>query len=192
MTEENTETRERGRPSIYTPELRKELCSRLSEGRTLRSVCRDEDMPHRRTVEEWLMDLPNEENKGKPWIADDFMSHYTRARTVQADNIHDEIVDIADDSTNDYVERIKKTKGGEKKEILFDKEAVLRSRLRVDARLAWLSNTEPRKYGKNNAKVSTETLGKDGKPVDPPSDTGISRAITDALAKIKSGEFKDE
>lgn len=186
----NTETEQgRGRPSIYTPELRAELCSRLAEGRTLRSVCRDDDMPHRRTVEEWLMDLPNEENKGKPWIIDDFMSHYTRAREVQADNIHDEIVDIADDGTNDFMEIVKKRKdGSEHKTIIFDKEAVLRSKLRVDARLSWLANTSPRKYGKA-VKVQNQDVDKEGKPIDPVErNRKADQIITEALDRVLNGK----
>ncbi len=178
-----------GRPTIYTPELRAELCARLAEGRTLRSVCRDDDMPHRRTVEEWLLDLPNEENKGKAWICDNFLSHYAQARVVQAENVHDEIVEIADDGTNDFVEIIKKTKNGEKKTIFYDKEHVQRSKLRVDARLAWLANTEPRKYGKN-IKVEAQALNKDGKPMDTVAvNTGVD-GFLDAMAEAVKKAIK--
>lgn len=186
-----TEQSVMGRPTIYTPELRAEFCRRLAGGRTKRSVCRDDDMPDRDTIERWLMDLPNEENKGKAWIIDDFYGHYAQARGFQAENVHDEIIDIADDSTNDYIEVIKKQKNGdEKKTILFDKEAVMRSKLRVDARLAWLANTDPRKYGKN-IKVDSQLLGKDGKPTDP--NPGMSsQAFMDAAAEaIEKATKKD-
>ena len=40
----------RGRPGLYTPELAREICERLAEGETLRSVCRDKHMPDERRV----------------------------------------------------------------------------------------------------------------------------------------------
>lgn len=178
-----TEQRGRGQPTIYTPELRAELCLRLAEGRTMRSVCRDEDMPCRRTVTSWLL-LDYEKKEDHPAVHDDFLRHYTRAREEQTENVHDEIVEIADDATNDFMEVVKKTKSGEKTTILFDKEHVMRSKLRVDARLAWLANTEPRKYGKN-IKVESQALGKDGKPTDPAPGIGCEAFMEAATAEIE-------
>ena len=180
------EPRGPGQPTIYTPTLRAELCQRLASGRTLRSVCRDEDMPHRRTVEEWMIDFDNEENKGKPWIIDDFMSHYMRARRIQADNVHDECIDIADDGTNDFVEMA--LKGG-KTRVIFDKEHVNRSRLRIDTRLSWLQNTAPRIYGKS--RVEIQALDKKGDPTDIQVSAqyidGLDESIAAATEK-KNGE----
>jgi hypothetical protein len=156
-----TEKRGRGRPTIYTFELRDQLCRRIASGRTLRSVCRDDDMPCRETVEDWMIDCDNDSKEGKPWIIDEFLRHYARARRIQADNVHDECIDIADDGTNDFVERA--IKGG-KVVVQFDKEHVNRSRLRIDARQAWLQNTEPRVYGKN--RVEIQALDKKGDKAD--------------------------
>jgi hypothetical protein len=36
-----------GRPSIYTPELVEKLLDRICDCRSLRDVCKDEDMPSR-------------------------------------------------------------------------------------------------------------------------------------------------
>jgi hypothetical protein len=47
------ERRITGRPPIYTEELAKEFCRRIAMGRSLRSVCEDEDMPDSTTVFEW-------------------------------------------------------------------------------------------------------------------------------------------
>lgn len=183
------EPRPVGRPTVYTPELRLELCRRLASGRTLRSVCRDEDMPCRETVEDWLIDCDKEETKEKIWILDDFLRHYTRAREVQADNVHDEIVDIADDGTNDYMEIEKKRRDGSAyKMVIFDKEHVQRSKLRVDARLSWLANTAPRKYGKN-IKVESQVLGKDGQPTDPPGSAQATDAFLEhIMATMEKGK----
>lgn len=179
------EQRGKGRPSIYTPELRAELCARLAEGRTLRSVCRDDDMPCRRTVTAWLL-LDYEKKEDHPAVHDDFLRHYTRAREEQQDNIHDEIVEIADDGTNDFIEIVKKQKNGEeKKMIVLDKEAVMRSRLRVDARLQWLANTEPRKYGKS-LKVQNQDVDKAGNPIDPVErNKKVDQILDEALARVR-------
>jgi len=46
-----------GRPTKYTPELGKRICEELASGRTLRSVCRDDEtMPDERTVRSWAID----------------------------------------------------------------------------------------------------------------------------------------
>ena len=42
-----------GRPSSYTEEIAAEICLRLSEGESLRAICRDEHMPDRTTVFNW-------------------------------------------------------------------------------------------------------------------------------------------
>ena len=117
------------------------------DGESLRSICLSEDMPDRKTVFNWLH--RNTE----------FFHQYARAREVQAEVWADEINDIADDSTNDYVTRTKRD-GSEYEE--FNAEAVMRARLRVDSRKWLLSKLLPKKYGD---KVQTEVTGKDGGPV---------------------------
>ena len=47
-----------GRPSDYSPEICAEICARLADGRSLRSICRDDDMPHTATVFVWLEKHP--------------------------------------------------------------------------------------------------------------------------------------
>jgi hypothetical protein len=43
-----------GRPSDYTQELANKICSKLSEGISLRTVCLADDMPDKSTVFDWL------------------------------------------------------------------------------------------------------------------------------------------
>lgn len=45
-----------GRPSIKTPELLKEFCRRIAQGRSVANVCKDEDMPQDRAIWSWLSD----------------------------------------------------------------------------------------------------------------------------------------
>jgi hypothetical protein len=118
-------------------------------------------MPCRETVEDWMIDCDNGKKEDKPWVIDEFLRQYAHARRIQADNVHDECIDIADDGTNDFVEIA--LKGGKTK-VIFDKEHVNRSRLRIDARHAWLANTAPRIYGKN--RVEIQALDKKGDKAD--------------------------
>lgn len=124
---------ETGRPSIYSQELADKICVRLAAGESLRSICRDPDMPEARTVHYWLLD---EEKKS-------FFQQYARARSIQAENMFDEILDIADDGSNDFMTIVK---GNESYE-MENKEVTNRSKLRVDSRKWYLSKVLPKKFG---------------------------------------------
>lgn len=121
-----------GRPSIYTEELAFKICSRLAEGLSLRVICLDEDMPNASTVHEWVLT----DREG-------FAKQYARAREIQAENMFDEILEIADDGENDYMTI---TKGNETYNV-EDREVTNRSRLRVDSRKWYLSKVLPKKFG---------------------------------------------
>jgi hypothetical protein len=75
-----------GRPSSFTQETADTICDRLSDGESLRSVCRDKDMPDKVTVLKWLRERP------------DFLTQYTRAKEESADALSDEIQTIARDT----------------------------------------------------------------------------------------------
>ncbi len=85
-------SKKKGRPSLYTDKLAAKLCRRLAEGETLRSVCRDKEMPDKATVLRWLGD--------KTKI--DFRGQYAHARDMQADALFDEALEIADDVSGDW------------------------------------------------------------------------------------------
>jgi hypothetical protein len=121
-----------GRPSSYTPEMAAEICERLSEGQSLREICRADDMPGKSTVMRWLAERA------------EFRDQYARAREIQADHFADEILEIADDGTNDWVER--KNADGSTYETI-NQDHVQRSRLRIDARKWLMSKMVPKKYG---------------------------------------------
>lgn len=122
-----------GRPSIYSEELANKICTRLASGESLRRICLDEGMPEARTVHYWLVDGKHES----------FFQQYARARAIQAEQMFDEILDIADDGENDYMTI---TKGNETYNV-EDREVTNRSRLRVDSRKWYLSKVLPKKYG---------------------------------------------
>lgn len=123
-----------GRPSVFTPELSQKICARLAEGESLRSICRGYDMPAISTVMYWLLD---EDKK-------DFLEQYKVARDIQADLMVEEMLEIADDGTNDYIEKYRQD--GEIFTVV-NAEHIQRSRLRVDTRKWTASKLKPKKYG---------------------------------------------
>ena len=116
------------RPSSFTQETADHILERLVGGESLVTICKDEDMPDISTVFRWLA-------KDK-----EFCDNYARAREVQAEYYAAQSIDIADDSTNDYMER----KG---RAPAFNRENVERSKLRVEARKWYASKLAPKKYG---------------------------------------------
>jgi len=75
---------QRGRRSSYTPELAHRIYDRLSAGESLRSICRDADMPSMSTVLAWVEKRP------------DFRRLYDMARVNGLETIADEVLEIAD------------------------------------------------------------------------------------------------
>ena len=133
-----------GAKQVYfvTPELVEAICSQLAEGKSLRTICKAEGMPSAGTV---CRMLANDA---------DFAEQYARAREIQADTIFDEILDIADDSSNDWIE----TKDGDK----FNQEAAARARIRIDARKWMAGKLRPKVYGE---KLDLEHTGPNGGPL---------------------------
>lgn len=122
-----------GRPTRYTAKIADEILDRLSDGETLPAICSDDRMPSRVTVMRWADEDRQE-----------FSDRYQRARERQRDAWSDDIVTIADDGTNDYVER--EQKNGDAK-VIFDREHVERSKLRVSSRQWLMKVGSPHKYG---------------------------------------------
>lgn len=122
-----------GQPAMpYDPEVGDKICDRISDGRSLRSICADDDMPSKVTVFKWLR------------LNEEFANQYTKARQEQAETMADDMLDIADDGTNDYVTRTRPD-GSEYE--AFDAEHVQRSRLRIETRKWIASKLKPKKYG---------------------------------------------
>jgi len=153
-----------GRPSIYSNELRDEICRRLADGESLRSICRDDHIPSRPTIARWAYENTGEEKNGEEITTQGFYYHYTRARDVGLDVMADDIIEIGDESGDDWIE--KKDKDGNVIGEIVNKEAVMRSRLRSDNRKWYLSKMAPKKYG-NERTVRHQQLDGDGKETDP-------------------------
>lgn len=113
------------RPSDYTQELADKICLRLSNGESLRHICLDEDMPDASTVHRWVL----EDREG-------FYKQYAKAREIQAEQLFEEINELADTSVTDIV-------GDDKS----DSARVQARKLQVDARKWYLSKVLPKKFG---------------------------------------------
>ena len=131
----------RGRPTIYTDELADEICSLLAGGMSLVNIGKMEGMPNPDTVYTWA-----KENRSG------FTEKYTKARITQAHHLAEEIIQIADDGTNDFM----KNKDGDE---VPDYELVQRSRLRIDARKWYASKLAPKIYGDKLAIGGDESAG---------------------------------
>lgn len=123
-----------GRPTLYSKKLAEAICARIAQGEGLKGICAGDGMPTERCVYKWLRHEDHAE----------FVQMYAQAREDQQERWADEIIEIADDGTNDFVER--EAKSG-KKFIIADQDHINRSRLRVDTRKWLLSKLMPRKYG---------------------------------------------
>lgn len=118
----------RGAPAFrWTPEIESEILKRMAEGESLRTICKDDWLPSRTTVR--IRAIEDE----------DFAVRYARARELQADELFDQIKDIADDSTEDWMDG----DGGPK----LDVEHVQRSKLRIDSRKWMAAKLRPKVYG---------------------------------------------
>lgn len=120
-----------GRPTDYTRETADIICERIANGQSLRSICKADDMPAASTVFRWLS------------LHKDFSEQYARVREAQADTLFDEMLDIADDARNDWMERSGEDNAGWQ----ANGEHIQRSRLRLDARKWMASKLQPKKYG---------------------------------------------
>ena len=100
-----------GRPSTYDPAVATKICEQLSEGISLREICRQEGMPPWQTVYSWM------ERDAS------LVEAIARAREIGYDALAEECLKIADDGTNDYVE-------GERGPQL-NSEHIQRSKLRI-------------------------------------------------------------
>lgn len=127
-----TEPPKKGRPLLYCDELASLICSLMAEGQSLRKICSLESMPNLSTVMHWLFN-PSP-------FRDTFLEQYRCARQIQAEINADEMIDIADDSSEDEIF----TDEGKR---LLNKEFVARSKLRVEQRRWNAERLLPKVYG---------------------------------------------
>ena len=105
------------------------ICKHIENNKgSLRSALELENTPSSATFYKWI-----QEDKNK-------LKQYAHACNVRADLIFDEMLDIADDGSNDFM----LNRNGDE---VLNGEHVQRSKLRIDARKWALSKMNPKKYG---------------------------------------------
>lgn len=134
------------RPTDYSLELVSRICDRLADGESLKSICSEDEMPGKATIYQWLAAKP------------EFADMYTRAKEDCADTLAEEILEIADDGSNDWMERHEKDNVGWQ----ANGEHINRSRLRVDARKWIAAKLKPKRYGD---KIEQTHQGANGGPI---------------------------
>ena len=95
-SQQNSQQKEMGRPTIYSQEIADEICDRLAHGETLRSIIASSPhLPSRTTIYRW-----NADNQ-------DFRNQYTKARAEQADYYAELIVDESYSSHDAAIGRLR-------------------------------------------------------------------------------------
>ena len=136
----------------------------LSAGTPLRELCRQDGMPAWRTVYDWLEADP------------DFAARFARAREMGFDAIAEEALEIADDGSNDWMER--RRKDGSTEEVV-NSEHVQRSKLRIETRLKLLAKWSPKRYGDKQ----THSIGGDPDAPAVQVEHGVDAETMAALSK---------
>ena len=116
-----------GRPSRYTPELAQEICDRISKGEPLLQICKDDRMPERRTVYDWLERI------------DGLSAQFARAREEGCDAMAEQSLAIMDGEPLAVFDD-----AGNKR---YDSGSIAWNKNRAEHRLKLLACWNPKKYG---------------------------------------------
>jgi hypothetical protein len=126
-----------GRPTKYNEEIVERICHLVSTNTMgLPRLCKQNpDLPNPDTIYEWRIKYK------------DFSDKYAEAKRNQVEMLVDEILDIADDKSND-------TTTNDEGKTVCNTEYLNRSRLRIDTRKWLAAKLAPKIYGD---KLQTET-----------------------------------
>ena len=116
-----------GRPSKHTPELAAEICHRISTGEPLLQICKDDRMPERRTVYDWLERI------------DGLSAQFARAREEGCDAMAEQSLAIMDGEPLAVFDE-----AGNKR---YDSGSIAWNKNRAEHRLKLLACWNPAKYG---------------------------------------------
>jgi hypothetical protein len=107
------------RPAEYTAEIGMTICSQLSDGESLPTICARAGMPDEATVLRWV------------GCHEEFRDHYALARVLRELELIDEILEIAHNTSSDPVEKVS---AGGKVVMVGDRKHLARCRLRIEVR----------------------------------------------------------
>jgi len=147
-----------------TDELFDEICERMVNGESVRSICQDDHMPAISTLMKILRTNPNR------------TSQYALAMQMRADAMFEEVLNIADDGSNDFMLK----NADDPTSFALNGEHVQRSRLRVDTRKWALGRMNPKKYGEK-----TFIGGVDDAPIKVQNTIDVSRLSLEELEMLE-------
>lgn len=145
----------RSNPIRYSDKVVNKINKRLQGGESVAEICRDKDMPDKSVFYDWLRKH------------DGLMDEYKLSKIIGIEALVDEMMEIANDTSNDFVMTDKGPR--------FNSEHVQRSRLRIDT-IKWVATKlVPRLYGET-------------KHIEISGDVGIKALTDEQLDKrIESG-----
>lgn len=119
--------------TTYSQDTVDKICEAIALGSSLRTVLKQDGMPAMPTVFKWMR-----ENEI-------FSKQYARACEERTEAMAEDLLDIADDGHNDWMEVYDKKDNAIGWRI--NGEAVTRSKLRADTRKWIMARMKPKKYG---------------------------------------------
>lgn len=117
--------------AVYAPEVWESICERIANGETLGAICSEEGYPCKVRVYKYIKAHP------------EFEIEYRRARERQVETFVDQLIEIADDGRNDWMEK----QGRNGTYIALNDEHIRRSQIRVQVRQWIAERVMARKYG---------------------------------------------
>lgn len=131
MTKKTTLSKRKVDKTELSTRLVNTIIARVSAGETLTAICREQGMPTYGRV------------MGRINQSSSLVASYARAREVRNERMADELLDIAEDGVNDYVEK----QGRNGTFVALNEEHVRRSQLRIDTRKWLLAKLMPGRFG---------------------------------------------
>lgn len=121
----------------YTDDLAAHICGEMAEGRSLKSICADAEMPNIATVFRWLAD--------DRYVS--FRDNYARAMDMRAQAMFEDMIDAASERLTDEFVTITEKDDGSIVRSTQIMDNVRRSDLKARS-IQWaLARMSPKKYG---------------------------------------------
>lgn len=133
-----------------------EILNLIASGKSLKSICEAYGFPPISTFLTWVSQ------------DEELQTQYRAAMAIRADVQAEEIIDIASDTSRDFVEIIDDETGEYRK--VMNPHAVQRAKLEIDARKWLMAKTAPAKYGEkidlnHGGKVKVVSLTSDDEAI---------------------------
>ncbi len=156
------------RPPSCTQAVRDRICAHIIAGMPMRQICALPGVPSMPTV---FRTLASDRS---------FQEQYARAKAAQMDLMAEEIIEIADDARNDWIERENRSGGTY---VALNEEAIARSRVRIEARKWLMSKFACRKYGD---RVAAEVSGPNAGPIETTGTNAASEGVSAAMEVVRA------